>query len=100
PANALKEGKNTLAVRVINNSGRGGFIPDKPYDITVGEQALDLKGNWKYKLGTTMEPTPGQTFVRWKPTGLYNAMIAPLTALPIKGVLWYQGESNTKNPSE
>lgn len=28
------------------------------------------------------------------PTGLYNAMIAPLTAYPIGGVIWYQGESN------
>jgi sialate O-acetylesterase len=26
---------------------------------------------------------------------LYNGMIAPLTKFPIKGVLWYQGESNT-----
>jgi sialate O-acetylesterase len=31
----------------------------------------------------------------WKPAGLYNAMIAPLTPFPIKGVIWYQGESNT-----
>jgi sialate O-acetylesterase len=28
------------------------------------------------------------------PTVLYNAMIAPLQAFPIKGVIWYQGESN------
>ena len=28
---------------------------------------------------------------------LYNAMIAPLTRFPIKGVVWYQGESNTTN---
>ena len=26
--------------------------------------------------------------------GMYNAMIHPVTSLPIKGVLWYQGESN------
>jgi len=26
--------------------------------------------------------------------GMYNAMIHPLTQFPIKGVLWYQGESN------
>lgn len=26
---------------------------------------------------------------------LYNGMISPLTRFPIKGVLWYQGESNT-----
>ena len=27
-------------------------------------------------------------------SGMYNAMIHPLTRFPIKGVLWYQGESN------
>ncbi|WP_083919471.1 sialate O-acetylesterase [Pontibacter roseus] len=100
PANVLKEGKNVIAVKVINNSGRGGFVPDKPYELNVGGQVIDLKGPWKYKLGATMEPLPGQTFVRWKPVGLYNGMIAPLTNYPIKGVLWYQGESNTKNPAE
>ena len=31
----------------------------------------------------------------WGPAALYNAMIAPLTPLPIRGVIWYQGESNT-----
>ena len=31
----------------------------------------------------------------WMPAGLYNAMIAPLTPFPIRGVIWYQGESNT-----
>ena len=31
----------------------------------------------------------------WMPAGLYNAMIAPLTAYPIGGVIWYQGETNT-----
>ncbi len=30
-----------------------------------------------------------------KPTQLYNGMIAPLAGLNLKGVLWYQGESNT-----
>ena len=29
-----------------------------------------------------------------KPTGLFNAMIAPLQSFPIKGIIWYQGESN------
>ncbi|MEA4935807.1 MAG: sialate O-acetylesterase [Paludibacter sp.] len=33
--------------------------------------------------------TPNQT-----PTVLYQAMIHPLVGMPIKGVIWYQGESN------
>jgi sialate O-acetylesterase len=31
----------------------------------------------------------------WQPAGLYNAMVAPFTPLPIKGVIWYQGEANS-----
>ncbi|MBI1895450.1 MAG: sialate O-acetylesterase, partial [Acidobacteria bacterium] len=30
----------------------------------------------------------------WTPSGLYNGMIAPLTPMAIRGVIWYQGESN------
>jgi sialate O-acetylesterase len=30
----------------------------------------------------------------WRPGTLFNAMIAPLTPFPIRGVIWYQGESN------
>ena len=30
----------------------------------------------------------------WMPAGLYNGMIAPFTPFPIKGAIWYQGESN------
>ncbi len=33
-----------------------------------------------------------------EPTTLYNGMIAPLTQLPIKGVIWCQGESNRHEP--
>lgn len=30
----------------------------------------------------------------WRPSGLFNAMISPLLDYPIKGAIWYQGESN------
>ena len=33
--------------------------------------------------------------VSWRPAALYNAMIAPFTPLPIRGVIWYQGEANS-----
>lgn len=32
-----------------------------------------------------------------RPAGLYNGMIAPLIPYAIKGVIWYQGESNAGN---
>jgi sialate O-acetylesterase len=34
------------------------------------------------------------------PVGLFNGMIAPLIPYAFKGVIWYQGESNTSNPKE
>jgi len=100
PENILKEGKNTIVVRLISNSGRGGFVPDKPYELVIEGDTIDLKGDWHYQLGAKMEPMQDQTFIRWKPTGLYNGMISPLTDYAIKGVIWYQGESNTGRPSE
>lgn len=100
PENVLVEGRNVIVVRVVSNSGRGGFVSDKPYELKVANSVIDLKGVWKLKLGCTMPPTPGTTFFRWKPMGLYNSMIAPLLNYNKKGVIWYQGESNTGNPLE
>ncbi len=100
PAGLLKEGENTIVVRVISNAGTGGFVPDKPYEIIAGDEKIDLKGTWLYKVGATMEPLGSQTFIRWKPGGLYNAMIHPLHNLSIKGVVWYQGESNASRALE
>ncbi|MEZ4885656.1 MAG: sialate O-acetylesterase [Chitinophagales bacterium] len=100
PADILKEGINTMTVRIINESGNGGFVLDKEYKIRIEDQAVDLKGEWNYRLGAEMPPKAPQTFIRWKPVGLYNAMLHPLLKYRIKGVIWYQGESNTSQPSE
>lgn len=100
PAGILRAGENTIAIRVINNGGRGGFVPDKPYYLATETDTLDLRGTWKAKVGATMPPLPGQTFVRWKPGGLYNQMIHPLLNYRIKGALWYQGESNAGRPDD
>jgi sialate O-acetylesterase len=35
-------------------------------------------------------PNPGS----WQPAALFNAMVAPALGFRIKGVIWYQGESN------
>jgi sialate O-acetylesterase len=100
PPNVLKEGRNTIVVRVISNAGLGGFVPDKQYEIIVDNESIDLKGLWRYCPGARMEPLASQTFIRWKPLGLYNGMIAPLLNSRIKGVVWYQGESNADRPGD
>ncbi|MDR2292789.1 MAG: hypothetical protein LBE11_04860 [Prevotellaceae bacterium] len=100
-AGALKTGKNTIAIRVVCNGNHGGFVEEKPYTITVGDENIDLTGQWKYKIGATLS-TPAQptTTFHYKPLGLYNGMIAPLLNAPVKGVIWYQGESNTERADE
>lgn len=100
PLEILHEGKNSVAVRVINSIGKGGFVEDKPYQVIVGDESIDLTGEWKYKLGAEMKPLAPQTFFQYKPMGLYNGMIAPVIDYPIKGVIWYQGEANTSKPTE
>lgn len=36
---------------------------------------------------------------KYRPTMLYNAMLAPLRGLAVRGFLWYQGESNRHEPA-
>ncbi|MDB6036944.1 MAG: Sialic acid-specific 9-O-acetylesterase, partial [Verrucomicrobiales bacterium] len=40
------------------------------------------------------QPARGRPGTGWKPTELYNGMIAPLIPYAINGAIWYQGESN------
>ncbi len=104
PAGVLKPGKNILTIRVINQSGKGGFVPDKPYCIVAGRDTLDLKGYWQYKVGEAYPPQifmgGGGISAHNQPAALYNAMVAPLVNYSIKGMLWYQGESNAGRPEE
>lgn len=95
PANVLRIGRNEITIRVQCNGKSGGFVPDKVYQLTTPHDTIELKGEWKCRIGTTaLQPAPTVTQVRWKPGGLYNAMIAPLQRYALKGVVWYQGESN------
>jgi sialate O-acetylesterase len=103
PGNVLKPGKNILVIRVTNNNGKGGFVPGKPYCIFAGNDTIDLKGSWQYKVGEVYWPrTPGPAAINAQnqPAALYNAMVAPLIPYTIKGFCWYQGESNTGRAQE
>ena len=54
------------------------------------KKASGAKVSWK------PEPPLGSPSSNKRPYALHNGMIAPLYQLPIKGVLWYQGEGNAK----
>lgn len=100
----LKPGKNIFVIRVSNTAGKGGFVPDKPYYLFAGNDTIDLKGTWQYKVGEVyplQETKPGPPFrLQYQPTALYNAMIAPVTNYTIKGFCWYQGEGNIHTAQE
>jgi sialate O-acetylesterase len=104
PAGTLKPGKNLFVVRVTNTSGKGGFVPDKPYFVEAAGQTVDLKGYWQYKVGEVYAPSRGGggggISAQNSPAALYNAMVAPTINYAIKGVLWYQGESNSGNAQQ
>ncbi|HXB06614.1 MAG TPA: sialate O-acetylesterase [Puia sp.] len=104
PAGLLKPGKNLFVVRVTNSSGKGGFVPDKPYCLVAGSDTVDLKGYWEYKVGEVFVPHQGPGGFGFSaqnaPAALYNGMIAPLIHYSIKGFVWYQGEANTNRAAE
>jgi sialate O-acetylesterase len=100
PDDLLKNGENTIVVRVINYIRRGGFVPGKEYEISAGDKTINLEGEWKYKLGAAAEPLEDRLFTGKIPTGLFNGTIAPMLNYRIKGVVWYQGESNTSRAFE
>jgi sialate O-acetylesterase len=99
PPDVLRPGRNIICIRVINTGGSGGFVKDKPYFLSTGDTTINLAGEWKYRPGIETGPHPPSTFIHYVPTGLFNAMISPLMHFPIKGVIWYQGESNTSTAS-
>lgn len=95
PEGVLKQGENTIVIRVKCETGHGRFTDGKVYALFRGDDRVELSGKWEYRIGAACEMTEETDFVNWKPTGLYHAMTAPCHRYMIAGVLWYQGESNT-----
>lgn len=99
PSSVLKVGKNQITIRLIS-SERPAFINDKPYCLAWKNDTIHLSAIWKYRTGCEMPPKAPSISFQNVPTGMYNSMINPLRKLSFKGVLWYQGESNTGRPDK
>lgn len=120
PAELVKEKLITIAVRVVDNQGGGGIFGDKEkmkIYPTGSDETVSLEGSWKYlpvaeyrNMKFYIFGAKGEKYYSrpqlpidlsaYIPTALYNAMIAPIIPYSIKGVIWYQGESNTENPEQ
>lgn len=98
------DGRVTVAVRARSHIFAGGFagMEDMMWLAPVGagpEERIRLGGLWQYKVehdwGVTVPPKP-----LWgagnpnTPGMLFNQRIAPLLPYGMRGVIWYQGESN------
>ena len=98
----LKEGINTITVRILNESGKAGFIKDKPYLLELGDTVISLTGDWQYKLSAISTPLLREDNTRFQDqtSSMYHGMLEPLIGYGIKGVIWYQGESNVSRAKE
>ncbi|MCE3251974.1 MAG: 9-O-acetylesterase [Cellvibrio sp.] len=110
PAGLLKAGKNSIAIRVTSYSANAGFVKDKRYALMLGEskfgagysgdEEISLRGEWQYKIAAEAGAMQPGTTLHYLPSSLFNAKLAPALPLKIKGVIWYQGESNVGRAAE
>ncbi len=102
PDGLLTPGTNTIAVRVLDTGGPGGWTGEPDgialEALTEDGVRIPLAGPWRVRRGASMRelgPMPATpVFHHNSPGALFNAMIAPLTPMRLAGVIWYQGESN------
>lgn len=99
PKVIFKDSGNVLVVRVFDTGGIGGFTTNPFWGTDI------LRGKWVYKKGAALQkgfpqPTIPNSTPFSSPSVLFNGSIAPLTKLSVKGVIWYQGESNAERAHE
>jgi len=107
PGSLVRSGRNVIAVRVFDSAGEGGFSRGGAMSLgpagAAESEMISLRGVWDYKVELALEPKHPDWGTRPEAVGvsnqnnpsvLYNAMIAPLVPFAIRGVIWYQGESN------
>ncbi len=103
----VEPGPSLLAVRVFDQAFGGGLTgPEKDMWIRpLGggpKEAIALDGAWRHRTATALEqhPKDPRRNEEHVATIAYNGMIHPLMPLRLRGVLWYQGESNCENDEE
>lgn len=98
PAGLLKAGANHVVINVLDTWADGGLAgPWSAHALRFDDGTrIVLDAGWQYRSAPGQDTPP---LAPWHAaTGLstlYNGMIAPLGHPALRGMLWYQGESNT-----
>ena len=99
PPNTWKAGKNSLLIKLSPNED--DFVKSLGFqgnydqmNLKIGNQIIPLMNQKWRAMAAWNEPHYFQGWMNSEGTLLYNAMIAPLVGVSLKGALWYQGESN------
>lgn len=104
PKNLINKGDNVITVRIFDTGGNGGLHGNlNGLKLTNGVgNSIKIGADWKYKTAVNIAEIPQPQLQNGpnRPTVLYNAMINPLTKLKVKGVIWYQGESNASRADQ
>jgi sialate O-acetylesterase len=107
PPELVRAGRATIAVRVLDTGGHGGFTgeaADLRLGPAAGGESLALAGAWRAARGAALAELPAKPdpfeLGGSTPSALFNGMIAPLAGLRLAGFLWYQGESNLRRADE
>jgi len=99
PAGLLHPGTNTIAVNILNTYKQGGLLgPANAQGVHLADgNIVPLPGPWRYDLvPQSLGDPPRAPWESLAGLGVaYNGMIAPLGPYGLKGVVWYQGESDT-----
>jgi len=102
PKGVLKPGVNEIMVFARNVWGQGGFKgPADQFALTFADgRSKPLATGWEYsKIAESVGQPPVAPWVGSSGVStIYNAMVAPLSALPIRGVAWYQGAADVGQP--
>jgi sialate O-acetylesterase len=102
PRGVLKPGANEIMIFVRNVWGQGGFRGSADqFAINFADgQFKPLTNGWQYsRIADSVGDPPIPSWSN--PSGIstiYNAMVAPLGPLGLKGVAWYQGEADVGKP--
>lgn len=112
PKDMARGGRHVLAIKMHAQSGEVGItrgpLAIVPFDPKLAP--IPLMDEWLFTVEKAFDPLPQgaracpvapvKAVLHWQPVpGQYNGMLHPLIPYGLRGIAWYQGESNVGSPA-